>query len=353
MNKRILTLLFLIFFTTLKAYAEKKFKDVIVIEKYVCGLTSKGGLKFYDRGTGQPSSFLIKDNRQIKSITTDKLGNLVVLDKNNRIKKYNRENRSWELIATVKTNSYGLLFDSRNQCYSITDKGILNIQSNKIYYSNQSLNHQINCKQTWGIPYCYYIDKADRIWLGFGYGEWGGNLFIFETTKNEFLVPELDSFKIELWPIKSFFEDEKSIYLSSGLQHMRNSGTIVKFNNLKATTVLNSESGWSEPSVTDSARTMIEAEYIGPSTYNKFDSLIYFYSQNGFFKGDRTKDLSKIEHWINILKPELDWESGQPDAVGSPMNVRKLIAIGKGKFIFLTQLDGIGFYDGLKLKMLK
>ena len=74
-------------------------------------------------------------------------------------------------------------------------------------------------------------------------------------------------------------------------------------------------------------RTLIDAEYIGPASFNKFDNSIYFYSQNGIFKGDKAKDLSKIANWQNILKP---------DAVGSPMNVLKLIIIEKEKFTFLT-----------------
>jgi len=197
------------------------------------------------------------------------------------------------------------------------------------------------------------MDRADRIWLGFGYGEWGGNLFVFETTNNEFLTPILGSFNIALWPIKSFFEDSTSVYLSSGLQHMNTYGTIIRFDNLKASTLLLCLSHWSEPTGKDGMKTMINAEYIGPATFNEFSLSIYFYSQNGIFKGDKTKDLSKIENWEIILKPNLHWNVGQRDAVGSPMNVLKMIIIDKNKFVFLSQKDGIGYFDGNKLSMLK
>lgn len=98
---------------------------------------------------------------------------------------------------------------------------------------------------------------------------------------------------------------------------------------------------------------MINGEYIGPATYNKYDNSIYFYSQHGIFKGFKSKDLSKIENWEIILKPKLRWTWGQEDAVGAPMNVLKMNIIDKDKFIFLTQNDGIGFFDGEKLKMLR
>jgi hypothetical protein len=212
------------------------------------------------------------------------------------------------------------------------------------------MNHQINYKDGWGKPACYFIDKEDNIWIGFGYGEWGGNLFVFKTSDKRFLTASLDGFEFELSPVKSFFEDSSSVYLSSGLQHMMTSGAIVRFDNFKATTILNSDSHWNNRETRDS---MIEGEYIGPATFNNFNNSIYFYSQNGIFRGAKSKDLSKIGNWTLVVKPNLHWKSGQPDAVGSPMNVLKISIIDGSKFIFLSQSDGIGFYDGEKLTMIK
>ncbi|MDR0829336.1 MAG: hypothetical protein LBN95_04385 [Prevotellaceae bacterium] len=352
MNKRIITIFLITILATFHIYAKSAFKDIVVTEKYICGLTSNGSIKFYDKQTGQLSDYTLKYNKDIQEFTIDKLGNIVIIDKDNSIKKYVEQNQTWELIKTVKENLYGILFDSKNQCYGITENGILNIQTNKTYYSSKSLNHQIHYKNKWGKPYCYYIDKSDKIWLGFGYGEWGGNLFVFETVSNNFLTPKLDTFNIALWPIKSFFEDNEYTYLSSGLQHFTTSGIIIKFDNLKASTLLESDTKNSKSSVKDSTNVWTAGEYIGPSTYNKFNNSIYFYSQNGIFKGEISKDLSQLENWENILKPKLHWESGQRDAIGSPMNVLKLIIVDKDKFVFLTQNDGIGFYNGKKLIIL-
>lgn len=350
MSKRIGTIFLLIILSALQVRAEKEFKDVIVVGKYICGLTSEGKLKFYDKQTGLLADCAIQYSAPITRLAADKSDNLVIADKSNAIKKYNAQNQSWELIAKVKANLYGILFDSKNQCYGITDEGILDVQTNKTYFSNESLNHQIHYKDKWGEPYCYYMDKSDRIWLGFGYGEWGGDLFVFETAENKFLTPKLDSFNIALLPIKSFFEDAKYTYLSAGLQHMMTSGAIIKFDNLKATTLF--IDSFLKKSQTN-ADSSVEAEYIEAAAYSQFDNAIYFYSQNGFFKGDETKDLSKFENWQNILKPQLHWTYGQPDAVGYAMNVLKMLIIGKEKFVFLTQNDGIGFYDGEKLTLLQ
>jgi hypothetical protein len=121
---------------------------------------------------------------------------------------------------------------------------------------------------------------------------------------------------------------------------------------LKATTLFETEFKRMQLSGNGSFEELFEAEYIGPSAYNKYNKSIYFYSQNGIFKGELNKDLSKIENWSNIIKPKLHWSQGQPDAVGSPMNVFKLAIIDRDRFLFLTQHDGIGFYDGQNLKMI-
>jgi len=95
----------------------------------------------------------------------------------------------------------------------------------------------------------------------------------------------------------------------------------------------------------------IDGEYIGPSTFNPYSNSIYFYSQNGIFIGEKAKDLSKSENWKKVVSPKLTWKYGQPDAVGSPMNVLKLCIVDKTRFVFLSQNNGIGFYDGENIIM--
>lgn len=333
--------------------AQGVFKDLIVTNRFVYGLTENGRIRVFNKTNGDFVKKEIGNTSEILQMAIDNLGNIIIADKDNTVKKYNEQKDSWDIISKYSGSIFGIVFSSKNQCYLITDKGIEDIGTHKLYFSKESLNHQINYKDKWGKPYCYYIDRNDRIWLGFGYGEWGGNLFIFETKDHTFLIPTLGNFDIALWPIKSFFEDSLSVYLSTGLQHMMNSGAIVRFDDLKTSIVLESKSHWSKPSGKDSTKTMISAEYIGPGAYNIANKSFYFYSQHGIFKGDRLKDLTKIENWEIILKPKLHWNGGQPDAVGSPMNVLKLAIIDAERFVFLSQNDGIGFFNGKELIMIR
>jgi len=352
MNK-VLAIFLLFFLTIFQVKAESHYKDFIVTDSYIWGLTSNGQIKLFNKTTGKPSDKKITNSSEIALLVKDKFGKAVIADKENQIKKWSDEQNSWVVISKYEGEIYGIVFDSKNMGFAIFDKGIEDLITKKFYFTNKSLNHQINSKDKWGKPYCHFIDKNEVIWLGFGYGEWGGNLFAFQTKTKKFLDLSLGDFEIELNPIKSFFEDSNSVYISAGLQHMMTSGIIVRFDNLKATTIFNSESHWSEPTGKDSIKTMIDGEYIGPTTYNSFNNSIYFYSQNGIFSGNLSKDLSKIENWKLVVKPTLHWKSGQPNAVGSPMNVLKITIIDKDKFIFLSQNDGIGFFDKDKLTMIK
>ncbi|MEI6139992.1 MAG: hypothetical protein WCP85_12055 [Mariniphaga sp.] len=353
--KKMLTnfiLLTSLLFSFFYGQAETKYKDILVSNNIIWALTDDGRIKIFDSTNGKQLDKNISADTDIILITKDKNGNPVITNKKKQLKKYNQSTNSWEVVGQYDAEPFGILVDSKGSYFSITANGIQDLATKEFYFNKNSLNHQITYRDEWGKPYCFYIDKNDIIWLGFGYGEWGGNLFAFQTGNKTFLDLSLGRFEIALNPIKSFFEDSTCLYISAGLQHMMTKGIIVKVDNLKTSILLNSNSHWSVPTGKDSVKTMIDGEYIGPATYNSFNNSLYFYSQNGIFRGDKAKDLSLIENWEKVVSPKLTWKYGQPDAVGSPMNVLKLCIIDKTKFVFLSQNNGISFFDGQKIVML-
>ena len=342
MNK-ILTLI-IVLILTFSVKAQSQYNDFVVSNKSIIALDESEKLIFFDQKTGEKIDSLDIPSKAV-FLTKDKLGEIVVVNETNEVLKYEKDKKTWEQITNSKAKIFGVLFDSENTCFLITENGIKNTKTKKQYFSKKSLNNQIHYKKKWGNPYTYYIDNNDRIWIGFGYGEWGGNIFIFDTKKSKFLKPKLNNFEIELWPIKSFFETDNNVYLSSGLQHMMTSSIIVKFDDkLNVTELYNSETDWENS---------VEGEYIGPATYNKLDNSIYYYSQEGIKKGKLNSDLSKKENWKLVIKPKLHWVYGQPDAVGSPMNVLKLTILDNSRLVFLSQNDGIGIFNGKELIMLR
>ncbi len=328
---------------SLSAKLEAQYKDFIVLDTSIVGLTENGNLVIFDKEKGQKIKNIAVPSKAVL-LTKDKKNKMVIVDEKNNIYRYVEEKREWEKIGKSKKHLYGILFDSNNTGYIIKHDGIVNTKTKRKYFSDQSLNTQIRYVKAWHRPYTYFMDEKDRIWLGFGYGEWGGNIIIFDTKNKKFLKPELNDFKPEFWPVQSFFETPNDVYLSSGLYHLRIQGIIVKFDNeLKARKIYVSKTDWKKN---------IQGEYIGPATYNKFDNSIYYYSQEGIKKGNLNDDLSKKENWKVVVKPKLHWNYGQPNAAGAPMNVLKLEILDENKLIFLSQKDGIGIFNGKELIMI-
>jgi len=346
-------ILFLCFISN-KIYAQIDNSDYIILEDNIWYLNKEGKINTYDLKYEHKIENYITNSDTICQITKDIKDNPIILDNKNYIKRYNFEKKDWDKIYELVEKPFGIIFDNDNNCYTISGKGITDLKNNKTYFSNQSLNHQIHYTKSWSRRKpSFFIDKRNNIWIGFGYGEWGGDIFIFDTVNKNFVVPNLGDFSIELSPIKTFFEDNENVYLSSGLAHMMTSGCIVKLNNFKASYLFKSETEWENTNGNSNVRNYKEAEYIGPATYNKYNNSIYFYSQNGIFKGEINQDLSKLENWKSIIKPKLNWRDGQTDAVGSPMNVLKIDCIDNEKFVILTQNDGIGYFNGKKLILIE
>jgi ligand-binding sensor domain-containing protein len=324
---------------------EKSYVDAIIKNNRLFALTSSGHINIFDTNTGTAIDTNIHTVSAITAIGTDRKGQIIVTEKNRNVDILDDNKLTFRKIFTSSALVYAIVFDQSNQLYLITGKGIVNIATRKIYLADSTfhLNHQL---RGWSKPSSVSMDTDDNIWVGSGYGEWGGDLFVFSTTEKKFIKPVLNKFRIELFPVKSIFNDGKSVYISCGLQHMMTSGCIVKFDKLQCSSVFFSESHWYKE------KEMTEGEYIGPALYNNVDSCIYFYSQNGIFKGSHKNDLSNISAWTKVASPKLHWTSGQPDAVGSPMNVLKMTFDGNGKLFLITQNDGIGVLEGQTFHLL-
>lgn len=316
----------------------------------IWGLTTDGKLALFDATNGDPISDKVYNDSAIIVLANDKEGNIIIGDKSKSIKKYDRQTKTWTTLFKFDNTLLAITFDSKNNYYLITNKGIFDNSTKKYFFPDSSQNFQIRHGAGWFRNPALLTDRNDNIWIGFGYGEWGGELFIFNTTERKFIVPNLKGFPITLNPIKSIFESTENVFVTSGLMHFSTSGSIAKFENFKSSLVFESDEHKKFPNDSSNNET-IDGEYIGPGAYNQKENCIYFYSQNGIFKGNPTTDLSKIENWTKVLQPKLHWTNGQPDAVGSPMNVLKLKFINSDKLIFVSQNDGIGIYDGRTLIM--
>ena len=137
------------------------------------------------------------------------------------------------------------------------------------------------------------MDQRDRIWIGFDYGEWGGDVFAFDTRKQTFIRLTIDGVQMNTNPVNSFCEDSQSVYMSGGISHMMlTHGSIIKFKDQTGSTFLLSKNRETSEKVTfdgpdgkkksETWVTWKGGHQIGPVAYNPTDGCLYFYSQHGF-----------------------------------------------------------------------
>ncbi|UFH56464.1 hypothetical protein [Spirosoma sp. KNUC1025] len=359
-------LLLLIQTGTTYAQPTNGYKDFILSGKNVILLTKTGELKRIDVASGEPGSSIDTDV-PIVALSADRQGNIVAGDTNHQIKSYDTKLKTWHHLAPYTNKLIHIVFNSQNQCFLITSKGIVDVASQAVYFPDSSLsrNNQIRLKNRWfESPVCF-VDHQDKLWLGFNYGEWGGDVFVFDTRKRAFAPLQTDSLKMTTNPVNGFCEDQQSVYMAGGVSHMfLTHGSIIRFTDGVATSVLQSKDRETEVEmVFDDPKTGTKQKrigktwrgghQIGPIAYNPANKQLYFYSQNGFFSGSPNADLSDIKQWETILKPALSRTGGSPHAAGLSINVRKMLFTANGTLLFLSEREGIGVYDGKKLRFVR
>ncbi|GAB3846943.1 hypothetical protein GCM10028822_07660 [Hymenobacter terrigena] len=323
--------------------------ELIIVNQQIWYLAANGKITIYNtQGVKQtiPS---------VQTVTAKHIANAgkdVVAQISNKLQRWSSSDKTWREIGNLEIPVFALAVNSNNQVYAITPKGVLDTNKNTFHLPVSSPNDQIRQLQELSTPATYFMDNQDNLWLGYGYGEWGGNIFTYSTKSHKFVNLKFNDFQINLSPIKSFFQLKNDVGVSSGLQHMMNSGAITIFHNFSAQPIYNSRREIDAGTQESRGINFNQLPYIGPAMYEAGSEEIYFYANKGVFKGKAGSNLSKLGNWQLVFTPNLHWRSGQPDAVGSPMNVLKMLSLGDGKLALLTQDDGVGIWNGTSFKLL-
>lgn len=321
------------------------FIDFIIADTKIWAITNDSLLVTFDIESNQKSKIRFNTPLKVRAIAKDKQGNIVIADTENRIGKY--ENGNWSFTNKFQSPIKAIFYTKQNDAYLLTDAGILDVKHNQSYLPESSLNNQLKLPNAFRRRATSLLDNYGNIWLGYNHGEWGGDIYVFSTNENKFIAPIPIDFEINLNPIFSFTEAPDGIYFSGGLSHLhRTTGYIGQSVNFIARIRFRNEiNGLSKDS------TKRKGHYVGPISYNKWDDHLYIYSQHGIYKQKPNDNLSKAENWTLVVKPELLWTYGQSNATGHAMNVTKLITTEPGTVLFLTEQNGIGYFNGKTLTM--
>jgi hypothetical protein len=268
---------------------------------------------------------------------------------------------SYSPYLKIKYTIRFMCFNSLNKLFVIVPNAVYDPMTKQ--YWNNFENHTAGLVVTkksfiffhkkvtkyFSMPQYTFLDNRDRWWMTASYGEFGGDVEIFDTQSRAIVANKFRGVNVGLLFPKSVFEDDNGdTYMTSGLQHFGNSGEIYKIDkNGNATTIFDGviyTDALKKRSAFDNGK-----DFVGPGAYNKIDKKIYFATSTGFYKAEITEDKIKPKFLFNT---NLSW-SREPMAIGVAMSILKLDFTTDNKLLFLTENDGFGIYDGKSLTMLK
>ncbi len=348
--------------------------DFVIVKNKVVAINSDHQLVVWDLNQ-LDTVYLTNQIRSLQctAICKSKQNDVYIATTNGGVFKIDPSTLNCELVLNCQSPITAICINSRNKIFLVTKGGVYNPLSGKKW--TKFRNHTkgiIYHKSILGIytkrsdcyfskPQFTYLDSQDRWWLCSSYGEFGGDIEIFDTRHQRIYNNKFDSLSAGAYNPKSIFEDDKgTIYLTSGLQHMHSSGQIYRIATKNKATKIFSSRDFKDTSVDvrmmpigiiEIIANLDQELFVGPGTYNSKDSSIYFATDAGFYKA-HLPITGKIKTIIPLFEPELNC-CCEPLAVGKSMAVLKVEWNANQTLFFLTALNGIGFYDGKKITFLK
>jgi hypothetical protein len=316
-------------------------QDFVIVQNTIWTLDKKGNLlAFGSDGVALPQRIHLASSGVSLHATS---GDSILAHAGGKVMVIDTKTLSSQVVASLPDSVPLLARDKHQRLWAAGNKGLVLVATGQAYVPDSTQNGYYKWLPQ---PAASLLDTSGRLWVGFGMGEWGGNLHIFNTETQRFEYADFRKSEACLAPVKSFCQVADQVYMSCGVMHFLTFGCITRFDAGQPKPVLIS-------SYEKNYRTVAgqhAGEYLGPVTYA--NNALYYYSQNGIFRGELGGDLSKVDAWKLVFKPRLHWTLGQHDAIGSPINVQKMAFTSDGKLVLLALNDGIGIWDGSTFKLL-
>lgn len=275
--------------------------------------------------------------------------------------RYSPEKRVWSLDRKLKYSVHHMVFNSDNHPLIIVPYAVYDPITKRRWTKFE--NHTdglIRKKKVLGLfskrihkyfqmPQYTFLDSQDRLWMTASFGEFGGDVQIFDAKNFRIMDNKFDSISPGLFFPKSVFEGpDLKIFITSGLQHFANSGDIYRMNSDGSTTKVFHSSGLR---VLDRTTKKVIDEgglFVGPGAYNKRDECIYFATSRGIHKIKSNQNISEDAELV--VNPALSW-GREPLSIGVAMNIKRMEFFPDGRLMFITAMDGIGILDRGKITL--
>jgi hypothetical protein len=340
------------------------YKTALYYNDNVYAITESGHVVIWNLSTLDTILFPKNDTASYKflCVAKDQINAVYFGTDKGHIFKYHPETGECGLYKKLKYSIHHIVFNSNNHPLVIVPYAVYDPITKKRWteFENHT-NGLILKKKVLGLfskriykylqmPQYTFLDSQDRLWMTASFGEFGGDVQIFDAKNFRILDNKFDSISPGLLCPKSVFEGTgKNIFITSGLQHFSNSGDIYRVDPDGSTTKIFHSSG---RTVIDRKTNKVIDEgglFIGPGAYNKQDDCIYFATSRGIHKIRSSQNKSEAAELV--VDPALRW-GREPLAIGVAMNIKRMEFLPDGRLLFLTAMDGIGMLDHGKITLL-
>lgn len=203
------------------------FSNFQIVNSTILILTDSGKLFSLPIGEFRASPNILSDS--VTAFTVGADGDVYVSREKGSVYRLTNS-RSRHNVASIDSTIHVLRFNSKNSGYAITDRGIVSLSNSKLFFPDSLQNKPFILDNFWSNPSCAFVDTEDNLWVGFNYGEWGGNIVVFDTKTDKFNMIDFDTLRPSLTPIMSLFEGKDGvIYATSGLMHFEISGELLLY----------------------------------------------------------------------------------------------------------------------------
>jgi hypothetical protein len=333
---------------------------MLITPQNLYAINGNGKLYFWEINSLEKNQLKRLSLESFTSIAKDNFDNIYLGTTKGSIYKYNEIDNSISIFLKLKkkVSINEIIFNSKNEIFVIIPQGVYDpindefwnnfkflsngmiVKKRFLFFNRRVKNHFIS-------PQYSFIDSSDRIWMIKSFGEFGGSIQVFDTQNRKELNLKYENLNVDLLFPNSVFEDEnKNIYITSGLQHFVNSGEIYKIQNDVVQKLFDSE----DQNIDSLSDSFENGVFVGPGAYNESDKKIYYATSNGFYKSSIPIE-GRIQNPELIFKPNLLWDR-EPLAIGLQMSVKQVVFTSDNLLVFLTSNNGIGVFDGKDLRMI-
>jgi len=374
------------------------YKDFVISGKTLYGLTKGDSLIIWDIRKERV-------DRAVAGITAVAKGNngkiLCSISSGEILEVSGKKEGKMIMRSLPNAMIYNMVIDSEGHPALITNKGMF--YKDSLYVPPPEIpvyNKMGNSRRTNAIsrPNVVFLDGEQRVWLGYDRGEWDGDLCFFSLENKQFTsgtyldlkymdkyAPKNDTLSYyqryktympTFTDLQNEYPDDIKMVGSDTLKRLQ---YVANFNHLQGVAqdrsgnllvsncpsrsfiggdlILLKGDGVFYKSIrlksllrhklyinprTNKTRAEVEEE---PQaiTLNPYDKSIYYYSNDGFFKLIEEDGSYRTQF---ILAPYINWVPVFPNAGHYRVRVPKFEFVSRDKFVFLTNSNGIGYYNG-------